>query len=109
MGLDPLPLSPQKPPHPHSVPRVKHLVAGRGLTPSGQTRQLQGKLGVECSVLEPKQAEVSLGDTSPGLSPVVGNPTPLLGELRAWERTALAPPGSSQASLSVISNRLLQP
>lgn len=94
--------SPENSPHPQLSPKGEASGGGEGLDSIRTNKATSGKTrsGVQI-VLELKQAEVSLGDTSPGLSPVVGSPIPLLGELRAWERTALAPPGSSQASLSV--------
>ena len=79
--------SPDNSPHQLS-PKGEASGGGEGLDSIRTNRATSRKTrsGVH-SALEPRQAEVSLGDTSPGLSPVVGSPIPLLGEQRAWERT----------------------
>lgn len=80
--------SPDNSSHPQLSPKGEASGGGEGLDSIRTNRATSGKTrsGVH-SALEPRQAEVSLGDTSPGLSPVVGSPIPLLGEQRAWERT----------------------
>ena len=101
MGPGPLPLSPQTTPPTNSVPRVKHLVAGRGLIPSGQTGQLQGKLGVECTVRWSQGRQRSAWEIQVLACPLWwGALFPSL-ENKGHGRGQLAPPGSSQASLSV--------